>query len=79
MYVWCGSVNSSTGVDGTRCFDEAVEEVTQKGLKVKALLTYEYEEGFSDAIMLCPQLDRKISSSRLYYRLVLPIDVSNDT
>ena len=57
---------------GTPCYDEAVEELKSFGLNVTALMTYEYEEGFSEAIMLCPRVDRKINSSRIYYRIVLP-------
>lgn len=49
-----------------------MEELKSFGLNVTALMTYEYEEGFSEAIMLCPRVDRKINSSRIYYRIVLP-------
>ncbi|KAK7503103.1 hypothetical protein BaRGS_00005729, partial [Batillaria attramentaria] len=78
-FVWCGSTNSSTGAGGTPCYDEAVQELTAMGLKVVALATYKYEEGFSDAIMMCPQVDRKINSSRIYYRIVLPAFPTNVT
>lgn len=71
-FIWCGSSQSSTGVFGTPCYDEAVQELKSLGLNVTALVTYEYEEGFSDAIMLCPRVDRKINSSRIYHRIVLP-------
>ncbi|KAK7494594.1 hypothetical protein BaRGS_00014247 [Batillaria attramentaria] len=78
-FVWCGGSNSSTGVDGTRCYDEAVQELTSMGLKVVSLATYEYEEGFSETIMMCPQVDRKINSSRIYYRIVLPAGSFNQS
>lgn len=71
-FTWCGSSYSSSGVQGPHCYDEAVQELRSYGLNVTALVTYEYEEGFSDDIMLCPRVDRKINSSRIYYRIVLP-------
>ncbi|XP_076466898.1 uncharacterized protein LOC143298095 isoform X2 [Babylonia areolata] len=72
-FAWCGSSNSSTGSSGPRCYDEAVEELGGMGLNVTGFVTYGYEEGFSDDIMLCPQTDRKINSSRVYFRIVLPV------
>ncbi|XP_071113546.1 uncharacterized protein [Haliotis cracherodii] len=77
-FVWCGSTNSSTGVTGTRCFDEATQELSALGLKVAAFATYQYEENFSEVIMVCPKFDRKIESSRIYYRLVLSTTTQSD-
>ncbi|ESO89240.1 hypothetical protein LOTGIDRAFT_154331 [Lottia gigantea] len=73
-FVWCGSRKSSTGVTGTRCYDEAVQELSQHDLIVRTFLTYNYEENFSNSIMLCPKYDLKIISSRIYYRIVLPLE-----
>lgn len=71
-FIWCGSYKSSNPAWGIRCYDEAVQELRELGLNVTAFVTYQYEEGFSDAIMQCPKYDRKINSSRIYYRIVLP-------
>ena len=77
-FIWCGSYKSGVGPYTPRCFDEAKDELEAMGLKIKAFMTYQYEEDFSDAIILCPQYDRKIHSSRIYYRLVLPSSWSSD-
>lgn len=61
------------------CYDEAVQELSEMGLNVAALVTYEYEEDFSDAIMMCPNVDRKVNSSRVYYRIVLPTGDFNES
>ena len=71
-FVWCGSLNSSTGVWGRKCWDEAADDLSALGVKIAAFATYQYEEGFGDSIMACPKFDRRLSSSRVYYRLVLP-------
>ncbi|XP_067674394.1 uncharacterized protein [Haliotis asinina] len=77
-FIWCGSTNSSTGVTGTRCFDEAEQDLSAHGVTVAAFATYQYEENFSDVIIVCPKFDRKIESSRIYYRLVLPTTPQSD-
>lgn len=71
-FVWCGSANSPTKVTGTRCWEEARTELYALGLNVSGFLTYEYEEDFGKDIMLCPKYDRRLNSSRVYYRIVLP-------
>ncbi|KAH9508215.1 hypothetical protein Btru_055040 [Bulinus truncatus] len=71
-FIWCGSYKESNPAWGVRCYDEAIQELEQMGLTVSSIVTYQYEENFSDDIMLCPQLDKKINSSRIYYRIVLP-------
>ncbi|XP_012936102.1 uncharacterized protein LOC106011351 [Aplysia californica] len=75
-FLWCGSYNSSTGTGLPYCWDQAEQELKSMGLNVTAFLTYQYEEAFSDAIMLCPKVDRKIRSSRNYYRIVLPANTT---
>ena len=70
-FIYCKSYKSSTGLGGPDCITEAQEELTD--LKIKAFATYQYEEDFSEKIMLCPKYDRKVNSSRIYYRLVLPL------
>ncbi|XP_041350900.1 uncharacterized protein LOC121369889 [Gigantopelta aegis] len=77
-FAWCGSLNSSTGVGGTKCWDEAVNELSALGVKIAAFATYQYEENFGDSFMVCPKFDRKLSSSRIYYRLVLPTVSQSD-
>ncbi|XP_064618051.1 uncharacterized protein LOC135482131 [Liolophura sinensis] len=71
-FVWCGSTKSATKVTGTRCWEEARSELSSLGLKVSGFLTYEYEEDFGKDVMLCPKYDRRLNSSRIYYRIVLP-------
>ncbi len=56
------------------CVLEAEQELENRGLTVAGWATYQNEEDFSDSIRLCEEYDRRISSSRVYYRLVLPTE-----
>nr|KAI8727386.1 CAunnamed protein product [Biomphalaria glabrata] len=71
-FIWCGSYKQSNPAWGERCYDEAIQDLNDMNLVVSAIVTYQYEENFSDDIMLCPKYDKKIISSRIYYRIVLP-------
>lgn len=71
-FIWCGSYKSSNPAWGLRCYNEAEQELKDMGLVVSTFVSYQYEENFSDDILLCPKLDKKINSSRIYYRIVLP-------
>jgi len=64
------SCESSTGV---KCSDEAINEMSKLGLWISHLATYKYEENYSDDIIKCPNYDKKIVNSRIYYRVVLPV------
>jgi len=59
-----------------QCLTDAKNDMKKLGLNISDVLTYEYEEGFSDAIMRCPTVDRKIISSRIYHRIVLPTNTT---
>ena len=72
-FQWCGSLKSPTGVGDTDCVTEAENELTAAGLNVAGWMTYSYEDNFSKAIMTCSLYDRMINSSRIYYRLVIPL------
>ncbi len=68
---WC---RSSTSPQIT-CYQEAVSELSTNGIKAEAFATYKYEEDYSEsAMLLCPPYDKKIVASRVYYRLVLPLE-----
>ena len=69
---WCGSSSSPAGLGPPDCVTEAETELKLRGLNVTGFATYQYEEDFSGKIM-CGNLDRMINSSRIYYRLVLPV------
>ena len=57
----------------SRCVENAKQEIEEeRGLVISAFTTYQYEEGFSEAIIRCPGLEKRIDSSRTYYRIVLP-------
>ena len=71
-FQWCGSSSSPAGLGPPDCVTEAETELKLRGLNVTGFATYQYEEDFSDKIM-CGKLDRMINSSRIYYRLVLPM------
>jgi Domain of unknown function (DUF4434) len=60
------------------CVDAALAELqaVNAGNTVANYLTYNFGDAFSDTIMTCPALDRKIIvGSRTYWRIVLPHNV----
>ena len=80
MYVyyiqqWCGSNFRGNPTNEYRdCYHEAVKHLQTYNITVDAIALYEYEEDFDEsAILQCPQYDQKITSDRIYYRLVLPL------
>jgi hypothetical protein len=63
-WIWCWALEN--------CLDAAVSDVKARGLTVANWFTYWNEEQYDDAALLRCDLDRKINSSRVYHRLVVP-------
>ncbi len=61
--------------DGVHCVDRALADLiaADPNNTVASWLSYEFNEHYSDAILACPALDRKIQvGERTYWRIVLP-------
>ncbi|KAJ8315524.1 hypothetical protein KUTeg_007674 [Tegillarca granosa] len=56
------------------CFDDALQVVTKAGLNFSGFATYKYNEDYGDSILKCPPLDVRITGSRIYHRIVLPVN-----
>lgn len=54
------------------CLNEVVSDIESRGLKVGRWFTYANEEQYEDDIMLKCEMDKKINSSRVYHRMVVP-------
>lgn len=51
------------------------DDLKEFGITINAVMTYQYEEDFSpEAMLRCPQYDKRLVSDRIYYRLVLPLE-----
>lgn len=58
--------------NGTDCFTHAQQELTDKGLKILTFASYQNAEAYGDAVLRCPQYDRKITTKTItFYRIVL--------
>lgn len=71
-FKYCKS--GSNGSSQINCFDDAVQVVTKAGLNFAGFATYKYNENYGDSIIKCPPLDVKITGSRIYHRIVLPVN-----
>ncbi|XP_062601762.1 uncharacterized protein LOC134263434 [Saccostrea cucullata] len=61
--------------NGKDCFSQAQKELTSKGLKILSFASYQNSEAYGEAVLKCPQYDKKIAISKdTYYRIVLPAD-----
>lgn len=54
------------------CFNDVVNDIQSRGLKVGRWFTYANEEKYEDEIMLKCAMDKKINTSRVYHRMVVP-------
>ena len=67
------------GADTPHCVDEAITDMDKAGAIIDDFATYQYEEDLNFNIMLCGIHERVIHSSRVYYRLVLPVNSTRYT
>lgn len=58
---------------GDHCVNTAIKELeAEKGLEIKAWLTYTNDERYSEDFSLCPTFDKRIQVAyMMYYRVVL--------
>lgn len=63
-YIWCWALDD--------CLNSVVKDIESRGLKVGRWFTYANEEKYEDEVMLKCEMDKKINSSRVYHRMVVP-------
>ena len=70
---WCGDYNGNE-FRTVNCIEDAKRDLQAFNISVTSFATFKYEEDFNmSTIIQCPQYDKRIVTSRVYYRLVLPL------
>ena len=57
------------------CIEDAKRDLLAFNINVTSFATFRYEENYNmSTIIQCPQYEKRIVTSRVYYRLVLPLN-----